>query len=161
MLNGSNAVVGKHEVDGADLQHFVAPVGVGVTAGMPVAVGLVVGVTLEDADDNGLATIDSDRKRWKFDVDNVLTYNASTGLAATFKAVEYGDIVYKDPLENDNEELTLSPKNASGTDNVPFGTVVYGDNWTTGPGGESAGYSGVSTVYTEPDVVILVSDYRA
>lgn len=158
MLTGSNALVGQHEVDGEDLQHFVAPVGVSVPAGEPVAIGMVVGVTLEAADDDGNAVIDSDRKRWKFDVNNVVTYDASTGDEATHKAVEYGDQVYIDPV---TRELTLAPANAAGTDNVPFGTVVYGDNWTTGPGGETAGYSGVATAYTEPDVVILVTDYRA
>jgi len=158
MLTGSNAVVGMHEVDGADLQHFVAPVGAGVAAGTPVGIGHVVGVTLEAADAQGNATIDSDRKRWKFDVKNVTAYDGSTGLPATHKAVEYGDIVYVDLT---SYELTLSPQNASGDDNMPFGTVVFGDNWTTGPGGEAAGYSGLSTSYTEPDVVIFVSDYRA
>jgi hypothetical protein len=158
MLTGANALVGQHEVDGADLQHFVAPVGVGVPAGEPVAIQNVVGVTIETADANGLTTIDSDRKRWKFDVKNVVTYDPSTGAELTWKAVEYGDIVYIDPI---TRELTLAPANASGVDNVPFGTVVYGDNWTTGPGGQAAGYSGLATQYTEPDVVILVSDYRA
>lgn len=158
MLTGSNAVVGMHEVDGADLQHFVAPVGTDIAAGSPVVVGNVVGVTLEPADDDGNAVIDSDRKRWKFDVKNVVTYDASTGEEATWKAVEYGDIVYIDAT---SFELTLAPTNASGEDNIPFGTVVYGDNWTTGPGGETAGYSGLATQYTEPDVVILVTDYRA
>lgn len=161
MLTGSNAVVGQHQVDGADLQHFVAPVGVGVPAGNPVAVGMVVGVTLEPADADGNAVIDSDRKRWKFPVKNVTSYNASTGAEATHKAVEYGDVVYKDPSQNTVDALSLSPSNADGDDNVPFGTVVYGDNWTTGPGGEAAGYSGTATEYEEPDVVILVSDYRA
>jgi len=158
MLNGSNALVGKHEVDGADLQHFVAPVGVSVPAGEPVAIQNVVGVTIEAADADGLATIDSDRKRWKFDVLNVVTYDPSTGAELTWKAVEYGDIVYIDPI---TRELSLAPANALGVDNVPFGTVVYGDNWATGPGGEAAAYSGLATQYTEPDVVILVSDYRA
>jgi hypothetical protein len=158
MLSGSNAVVGIHQVDGADLQHFVAPVGVGVAAGSPVVVGMVVGVTLEPADDDGNAVIDSDRKRWKFDVKNVTSYNASTGAEETWKAVEYGDVVYIDAT---SFELTLSPTNASGADNVPWGTVVYGDNWTTGPGGQAAGYSGIATEYTEPDVVILATDYRA
>lgn len=158
MLTGSNALVGQHEVDGADLQHFVAPVGVGIIAGSPVVVGMVVGVALESADSDGNTVIDSDRKRWKFDVANVTTFNTSTGEEATWKAVEYGDIVYIDAT---TFALTLSPTNGDGEDNVPFGTVVYGDNWTTGPGGEAAGYSGIATQYTEPDVVILVTDYRA
>jgi hypothetical protein len=158
MLNGSNAVVGMHEVDGADLQHFVAPVGVGVPAGSPVGIQHVVGVTLEPADANGLAVIDSDRKRWKFDVYNITTFDVSTGLASGWKAVEYGDIVY---IDLTTYVLTLAPTNGLGQDNMPFGTVVYGDNWTTGPGGEAAGYSGIATATLEENVVILVTDYRA
>lgn len=144
-LEGANAVVGKHEVDGEDLQHFKAPVGAGIAAGQPVAIGKVVGVTLEPADSAGLATIDTDRKRWQFDVKNVKTYNASTGAEATWAAVAFGDLVYIDP---ETRTLSLSPLDASGNSNVVFGTVV------------DTALSGTATQVTETNVDILVADYR-
>ena len=143
-LEGSNALVGRHEIDGEDLQHFSAPVGAGVLAGTPCAIGHCVGVTLEAADSSGLATLDSDRKRWAFDVKNVTSYNASTGAEATWEALTFGCLIYVDAAHN----VTTSPKDASGNTNAIFGTCV------------STSLSGVSTKNTETLCAILVADYR-
>lgn len=156
-LDGSHALVGSHEVDGEELQHYPLPVGVGVAAGSPVCVGRQVGVALENADDDGNAVVDTDRKRWKFDVKNVTGYNASTEAEESWKAVEVGDVVY---INQDTFELTLSPTNGAGEDNIPFGTVCP-KVWNEGDAAAAQAYSGTSTAYTEEDVVILVSDYRA
>lgn len=153
-LNNTRDLVGKHQVDGEELQTVVLPVGTDVPAGQPVSVGNAVGVTLEASDAAGNALCDVKRKRWKFDVKNVLTYNASTGAEATHKAVAVGDVVYIDSARN----LTLSPKDSEGADNVAYGTV-YPKVYNVGD--TSTAYSGTPTAVTEEDVVILVGDYRA
>lgn len=152
-LDNTNSLVGRHQVDGEVLQQVVLPVGPNIAAGTPVAVGNAVGVTLEPSDASGNAVCDVRRKRWKYDVKNVTAY--SSGAESTHKAVEVGDVVYIDP---DTNELTLSPKNADGDDNVAFGTV-YPKVYNVGDA--STAYSGTATAVTEEDVVILVGDYRA
>lgn len=133
---------GEHQVDGDILQNVILNVGTGVAAGTPVCVGNLVGVTLDAADSSGNATVDITRKRWKFNVANVKTYNASTGAEATWAAIAQGDFVYIDTSFN----LTTSPLDASGNANVIFGTVTDGS------------LTGTATQYTEPNVEILVGD---
>lgn len=157
-LDGStHNLVGAHEVDGEELQHYPLPVGVGILAGSPICVGRQVGVTLENADADGNAVCDEDRKRWKFDVNNVTGFDTSTGDESTWKAVEVGDVVY---IDQTTFALTLSPTNGAGADNIPFGTVCP-KTWNAGDAAAAQAYSGTSTATTEEDVFILVGDYRA
>ena len=136
-----SSLVGKHQVDGDELTPKTVNIGTSILAGVPFFVGYLTGVTLVASDADGDAVCDLERKVWRFDIINVLTYNASTGAAETWTAVTVGARVYVNP----SNQLVLSPLHSDGTANRLFGVVV----------GSDAALSGTATAHTEPNVHVL------